>query len=350
MDGGCYATRTSIVSGPAGTISTTTADFTWTGSDNLTSVGNLTYAYRLDPLEQNFSAFGSGSSKSYTNLASGNYTFYVKAQDQAANQDSTPAARSFTVNVGGPLLTVSPTTATPGAAVTISWSGIGNPTPTDWIALYAVGQPNSNYLAWLYVNCAKLPSNARASGSCQFTLPASLAIGNYDFRLLANDGFNTIATTPLTVQTQSLPVVTVVGSDGTATENNPSDTGVFTVSRTGSTTSALTVSYTIGGTATNGVDYQNLSGTVVIAVGQSSAAIIVTPIDDTTVEGNETVVVTLANGAYTIGVPSSATVTIVDDEPPLSVVTIVASDANAAEAGLDPAVFTVSRTGSTARH
>jgi len=43
------------------------------------------------------------------------------------------------------------------------------------------------------------------------------------------------------------------------------------------------------------------------------------PVDDTTVEGNETAVLTLAaNSTYTIGSPSSATVTIADnDQPPL---------------------------------
>ena len=59
-------------------------------------------------------------------------------------------------------------------------------------------------------------------------------------------------------------------TDGTATEGNAADTGVFTVSRTGSTTAALTVNYTVSGTATNGTDYQNLTGSVVIPVGRST--------------------------------------------------------------------------------
>src|SRR6185312_4613629 len=78
-----------------------------------------------------------------------------------------------------------------------------------------------------------------------------------------------------------------------------------------------------------------------------SATILVTPIDDSAIEGEETVLVTLsANAAYTIGAQASATVTIADDDAPI--VTLVASDNSAAEAGLDPGAFTVSRTGSTA--
>ena len=93
---------TSITSGPTGTIAVNSATFSWTGSDNVTPAASLVYAYRLDPIEPSFSAFGGATSKSYTNLASGNYTFYVKARDQAGNEDVTPASQGFTVNVPVP--------------------------------------------------------------------------------------------------------------------------------------------------------------------------------------------------------------------------------------------------------
>ena len=336
--------ETSILAGPTGMIGVRNATFSWSGSDDATPTASLTYAYRLDPLDPSFSSFGAATSKAYSNLADGGYTFYVKAQDQVGNQDTSPASRSFTVTTG-PNLSVTPSTALPGATVTVTWSGILSPSATDWIALYFVGQPNSNYLAWLYVNCAKQPGSPQASGSCPFALPPSLTPGIYELRLLANDGFVSLATTSLTVSGPA--VVTIVASDPNAAEAGL-DPGVYTVSRTGTTTSSLTVNYAVSGTATNGADYQALSGSLVIQSGQSTATITVTPIDDTTVEGNETVIVTLsANAAYSVGTPSSATVTIVDDEPPLPAVTIVATDPNAAEAGLDPGVFTVSRTGST---
>jgi 6-phosphogluconolactonase (cycloisomerase 2 family) len=90
---------TTITSGPFGTIPVNNTTFTWTGADNLTPTPSLTYAYRLDPVESSFSAFGSATTKTYTGLANGAYTFYVQAQDQAGNVDPTPAARTFTVNV-----------------------------------------------------------------------------------------------------------------------------------------------------------------------------------------------------------------------------------------------------------
>src|SRR5262249_40689611 len=106
---------------------------------------------------------------------------------------------------------------------------------------------------------------------------------------------------------------------------------------------ALTVSYTVSGTAAAGTDYQSLPGTVTIPAGSASATITVNPIDDAAPEPTESVVVTLAAGAsYTVGSPSSATVSIADDEP---VVSIEATDPSASEAGPDGGTFTVTRTG-----
>ncbi len=66
-------------------------------------------------------------------------------------------------------------------------------------------------------------------------------------------------------------------------------------------------------------------------------------------ENSETVIATLsANASYTIGTPNSATVTIADNDNPIQTVSIVASDASAGEVGLNSAIFTVVRSGSTA--
>ena len=138
-------------------------------------------------------------------------------------------------------------------------------------------------------------------------------------------------------------VVTITASDANASEIGP-DPGAFTVTRLGGNQSvALTVYYTIGGTAQNGTDYQTLPGYVTIAPYASAATVTVTPIlDANSGEGNETVVLTLAPYAnYTVGSPNSATVTIKD----ASVVTIAATDANASEVGPDTGTYRVTRTG-----
>ncbi len=144
-----------------------------------------------------------------------------------------------------------------------------------------------------------------------------------------------------------LPVVTVADTITTASE--PSTPGQFTVSRTGATTSALTVNFTVSGSATSGADYVSIGTSVVIPAGQSSVALAVTPIDDALVEGTETVTLSIAASAtYALGTITVASVNIADnDTSSLPVVTIVASDADAGEPSNNGA-WTVSRTGSTA--
>jgi len=156
-----------------------------------------------------------------------------------------------------------------------------------------------------------------------------------------------------TVGTPSNATVTIADDDAAAVSldetdfdaSEPSNTGTITVTRTGITTAALAVTYTVGGTATSGTDYTALTGTVSIPVGAASTTITVTPIDDTTLESDETVVVSLAAGSgYTVDFPSSATVTIEDNDAPS--VTIAATDDSAGEPS-STGTFTVTRTGST---
>src|SRR5205823_14543301 len=71
------------------------------------------------------------------------------------------------------------------------------------------------------------------------------------------------------------------------------DTATFTVRRSDKTNQELAVYYAIGGTASNGEDYQKLSGNVTIPEGAWSADIVVTPIDDLIAEGTETVELTI---------------------------------------------------------
>jgi hypothetical protein len=110
-----------------------------------------------------------------------------------------------------------------------------------------------------------------------------------------------------------LPTVTISATDPTAAE--PSDPGSFTVTRSGSTSAPLILVYSIGGTATAGSDYSFPGTSITIPAGSSSASIIVSPIDDTAVEGNETITLTIIPvPSYTIGDAATATVTITDND------------------------------------
>src|SRR5205814_1647961 len=76
------------------------------------------------------------------------------------------------------------------------------------------------------------------------------------------------------------PTVSVAATDADASEQGP-DTGTFTISRAGDLSSALTVNFTLGGTAQNSTDYQQLETSVTIEAGASSSTVTVTPIEDT---------------------------------------------------------------------
>jgi hypothetical protein len=149
----------------------------------------------------------------------------------------------------------------------------------------------------------------------------------------------------VTIVDDDQPAVSIVASDPNAAETGL-DPGQFTVSRTGLTSGDLTVNYAVSGTAGSGTDYATIGTSVVIPSGASTAVMNVTPIQDTTNEGPETVIVTLSSSPnYSVGTPSSATVTIADDDR--STVTIVATDPVASETPGNTGTFTITRTAPT---
>ena len=106
------------------------------------------------------------------------------------------SGESVTVSSAGPALTLSTQSTTRGATITVSWSGVTAPTTTDWIGLYVPGAANTAYLSWLYDSSCTTSAagTARASGSCSFKLPSTA--GTYQLRLLANNGYTLLATSP----------------------------------------------------------------------------------------------------------------------------------------------------------
>ena len=110
-----------------------------------------------------------------------------------------------------------------------------------------------------------------------------------------------------------LPTVTITATDPTAKE--PSNTGKFKLTRTGSTGSTLIVKIARSGTATHKVDYKKIGGKRKIKAGKTSRNIKVKPIDDLIPEPDETVIITIKpDPAYIVGSPSSAKVVIKDND------------------------------------
>jgi hypothetical protein len=142
-------------------------------------------------------AGGSCSFSLPSTLAAGEYELRLYSDDTFDPVLAT--SNRVVVAPGAPQvsLSVSPTSARAGDDVTVSWSGIANPTPTDWVGLFRQGASDRQVEERVYVSCERRPGDARASGNCTFKLPNSLREGSYEFRLFAAGGFTRLATSPV---------------------------------------------------------------------------------------------------------------------------------------------------------
>jgi hypothetical protein len=150
--------------------------------------------------------------------------------------------------------------------------------------------------------------------------------------------------------------VSVTVSPGSVSEDGATNL-VYTFTRAGATANPLTVNFSVGGTAnfgaspndyteTGATTFSSSSGSVTFGPGSSTATVTVDPEADTTVEGDETVILSLTSGAgYNVGSPSSATGTITNDDADVSV---AVAPASVTEDGATNLVYTFTRSGFTA--
>ena len=160
-------------------------------------------------------------------------------------------------------------------------------------------------------------------------------------------------------------VVTVAALTPGAGEAAPVSPGIFRLTRTGDASQPLLVNVNPAlGTAVKGLpgppatnDYYFLPdyaagsqgySTFTIPADSTTLDISVVPSEDALSEGPETVILQLTPGnGYLVGPASSATVVIADDDTTLPRVSLTATRSATFENQVDPAVFTVTRTGAT---
>ncbi|CCI28609.1 Similar to tr/Q8YRU7/Q8YRU7 (fragment) [Microcystis aeruginosa PCC 9809] len=165
--------------------------------------------------------------------------------------------------------------------------------------------------------------------------------------LASGTGYTVGTTTAVTgtITNDDFPSITLAVAPSSVTEDGTTNL-VYTFTRTGSTTSALTANYTVGGTATNGTDYTSIPTSVTFAAGSATATVTVDPTADTTVESDETVILTLAAGTgYTVGTTTPVTGTITNDDFPS--ITLAVSPSSVTEDGTTNLVYTFTRSGVT---
>lgn len=140
----------------------------------------------------------------------------------------------------------------------------------------------------------------------------------------------------------SQPVLAIADASGTEGQ-----TLSFTVTRSGPSDGAVSVAWaTAAGSAASPGDFQQGSGTLSFAAGETSKTISVTTVDDLQAESEESFSVTLSSpsGGAVIG-DGSATGTISDNDSGGGPVSFAVGDASASEGGT--LTFTVTRSGDT---
>ena len=307
-----------------------------TTSDPDTASASLVLTASGLPSWMTFTNTGNGTGTlAGTPSALGNATIILSVTDGAYTTCQT--VNLGIVPVGGNNAPVIVESTLPSANIGVPFTATIHATDADGQAL---ALSNGARPAWLGFS-------DNGDGSATFSgTPINGTEGTFNITVATTDGLaKTRKTFVLTVINPSSPVVAVAATDAAAAEAGL-DPGTFTLTRTGgNSTAALTVTYSLGGSATNGTDYNTLTGTATFAANSTTTTVTVTPKDDTEYEGAETVVLTLSEGTgYFVGSPSSATVMIADnDKPTVSVAAVAASTLEGATGG-----FTFSRNGTTA--
>ncbi len=265
---------------------------------------NRTTARPLDPV------FGAGQLNVFN-------SYHILAAGQQAAGTSATVARigwDSTTTTGGSRLYFFDM---PAGASTMSLSAVltWNRTIADDIAGPLWGNPTSSlanltlklYAASGFTTGALVDTSASAVDNVEHIWQPALAPGRYALEVTSDEAGVTYG-----LAWQSVPTVSIAATVPETAEIGPV-AGAFTITRGGDTSAALTVNYTISGTATNGTDYVSIPASVTIPAGASSAPVTITPVADSLAEGDETVVIILApDASYSFGAAFSATVTIQD--------------------------------------
>ncbi|MCY3562576.1 MAG: hypothetical protein OXH26_01440 [bacterium] len=142
---------------------------------------------------------------------------------------------------------------------------------------------------------------------------AGVAVTGFSGGTTSTDNAGAISITSVEPADVEASIATAAYSAGEAAADRSVDVAV-SLSK-GAPAGGLTVSYTVGGTATAGSDYTTLGGTVAFTAGATTANIAVAVLNDNIDDDAETIIITLTDGtSYDLGSAKTTTVTIADDD------------------------------------
>jgi len=306
-------------------------------SQTLTTTGGVApYTYTLQggglPVGLSLSPSGVLSG---TPAQRGGYSFTVRATDS-----TTPTAHSVDKGYAGTVQSPSLSLATPtvtlisGAPASAQLATNGGVAPH----IYATEPPGTPMPFGL-----SLSSGGMITGTPSGTGTANILLRVTD---ASTGGGQYFELETLTINVIAPPTVTIAVSPASVAEDGATNL-VYTVTRSAASASPLTVNLTTSGTATAGSDYSGNVASVIIPANATTATVTIDPTVDGTVEGNETVILTVAAGGdYLVGAPASATGTILNDDVPTASISV--SPASVLENGADNLIYTIALSAASA--
>jgi len=222
-------------------------------------------------------------------VTSGSSTISIDASSDAATVD---IADFETASITGIVNGTEASTISSSFTVTLSATST-----TDTVIAFTVGgtaTSGSDYTD--FGSSVTIPAGQTSATVTITTLADDLVEGpeTITVQLESITSGNTGYELPTTVSTITLNDAETVSIAGTSDgdEDGPVD-GAFAVTMSGTSTAATVVEFMVAGTAAPGTDFTALSGTVTIPAGQTSVTIPVPVLQDSVVESDETVIVTL---------------------------------------------------------
>jgi uncharacterized protein len=285
---------TTIDSNPANPSNSSSASFTFSGTDDVTATGSLTFECKLD----GGSVTACTSPQNYTGLSDGSHTFEVRAIDGANNPDPTPASFTWVIDTTAPDTTINSNPSNPSNSSSASFTFSGTDSSTG-VTSFECKLDTGGFAA-----CTS-PQNY-----------TGLADGSHTFQVRAIDGAGNIDPTPASFTwtiDATAPSVTINQAAGQAdpTGNSPINfTVLFSEAVTGFTNADVSLSGTAGATTaivTGGPTTYNVAVSGMTANGTVTASIPANAATDSVGNGNTASTstdnsVTFSNTAPTISV------------------------------------------------
>ncbi|WP_374500283.1 putative Ig domain-containing protein [Pseudoxanthomonas sp.] len=312
-------------------------------------VAPYTYALETGSFPAGITLSSGGVVSGTTSAAPGNYPVTIRVTDSSTGPGTYFEVENYTLTVSAApnvRIEVSPASVSEDGATNLTYTvtrslSLSSPTVVN-ITTSGTATAGADYTG--NVATVTIPADATtATITIDPTVDGTVeADETVTLTVAAGTGYTVGVPASATgnILNDDVPSATISVSPANVAEDGAPNL-VYTVTLNQASFSALSIGYAIGGTATNGADYATIASPLVIPAGNTTGTITVNPTADATIEANETVNLTLNAGAgYTVGVPNSATGTILNDDlPNLAINDVTANEGNA---GITNFTFTVS--------